>query len=51
MGIYEILHRIDLKALANQGKIIAKFGNGKVVESEKSILKLDGKLKTCSFIC
>ena len=35
--------RIDLNALANQGKIITRFGYGKRVESERSILKLDGQ--------
>ena len=40
---YNFRTSIDLKALANQGKIIARLGDGKIVESEKSILNLDGK--------
>ena len=36
-------HRINLKALVEKGKIIATLGDGKKVESENSIMKLNGK--------
>merc|ERR1711936_1356860 len=36
-------YRIDLKALVKNGKIIARLGDRKNVESEKSVMKLNGE--------
>ena len=41
--IDELLFRIDLKNLVKNGKIIARLGDGKHIESEKSAMKLNGK--------
>ena len=38
--------RIDLKVLVEEGKIIARLGGGKRIESERSVMKLNGKLRT-----
>ena len=35
--------RIDLKALVKNGKIVARLADGKKIESNKSVMKLDGK--------
>ena len=41
--INKLHFRIDLKALVKNGKIIASLGDGKHIESEKSVIKLNGK--------
>ena len=41
--INKLHFRIDLKALVKDGKIITRLGDGKHIESEKSVMKLNGK--------
>ena len=40
---HKLHFRIDLKAMVKNGKIIARLGDRKNVESEKSVMKLNGK--------
>ena len=42
-SINKLHFRIDLKALVKNGKIITRLGDGKHIESEKSVMKLNGK--------
>ena len=39
----DINYRIDLKDMVSKGKIYKAPGNGKIVESKRSVLPLNGK--------